>query len=41
MLRFDVDHVVGEVHFRMLDTNDFHVKPKDERFTAAGSSSEP
>ena len=28
---------IGEVHFRMFDTNGFHVKAKNERFTAAGS----
>ena len=28
----------GEVHFCLLDTNRFHVKPKNERFTAADSS---
>ena len=28
---------IGEVHFRLLDTNGFHVKAKNERFTAASS----
>ena len=28
---------IGEVHFRFLDTNGFHVKAKNERFTAASS----
>ena len=28
---------IGEVHFRLLGTNDFQVKVKNERFTAAGS----
>ena len=28
---------IGEVHFRLLGTNGFHVKAKNERFTAAGS----
>ena len=27
----------GEVHFRLPDTNGFHVKAKNQRFTAAGS----
>ena len=27
---------IGEVHFRLLDTNGFHVKAKNGRFTAAG-----
>ena len=26
---------IGEVHFRLLGTNDFHVKAKNERFAAA------
>ena len=26
---------IGEVHFRLLGTNYFHVKEKNERFTAA------
>ena len=30
-------HKIGEVHFRLFGTNDFHVKAKNERFTAAGS----
>ena len=30
-------HKIVEVHFRLLDTNDFHLKAKNERFTAAGS----
>ena len=29
--------VVSEVHFRYLGANGFHVKAKNERFTAAGS----
>ena len=28
---------IGELHFRMLGANDFHVKAKSERFTAASS----
>ena len=28
---------IGQVHFRLLGTNGFHVKAKNERFTAAGS----
>ena len=28
---------IGEVHFRLLGTNGFHVKAKSERFTAASS----
>ena len=28
---------IGAVHFRLLDTNGFHVKARNERFTAAGS----
>ena len=28
---------IGEVHFRLLGTNSFHVKAKSERFTAASS----
>ena len=28
---------VGEVYFRSLGTNNFHVKEENERFTAAGS----
>jgi len=28
---------IGEVHFRLLGTNGFHAKAKNERFTAAGS----
>ena len=28
---------IGGVHFRLLDTNGFHVKAKTERFTAASS----
>ena len=27
---------IGEVHFRFLGTNGFHVKAKNARFTAAG-----
>ena len=30
-------HKIVEVHFRLLDTSDFHLKAKNERFTAAGS----
>ena len=28
---------VGEVHFHFLGTNGFHIKAKNETFTAAGS----
>ena len=28
---------IGGVHFRLLCTNDFHIKVKNERFTAASS----
>ena len=28
---------IGEVHFRLLGTNGFHVEAKNGRFTAAGS----
>ena len=28
---------IGEVHFRLLGTNGFHVKAKNGRFAAAGS----
>ena len=28
---------IGEMHFRLLGTNGFHVKAENERFTAAGS----
>ena len=28
---------IGEVHFRLLGTNGFHVKANSERFTAASS----
>ena len=28
---------IGELHFRLLGTNGFHVKAKSERFTAASS----
>ena len=28
---------IGGVHFRLLGKNGFHVKAKNERFTAAGS----
>ena len=28
---------IGGVHFRSIGTNDFHVKAKNERFTAASS----
>ena len=38
---FHVDHIVqtevGELHFRLLGTNGFHVKAKSERLTAASS----
>ena len=37
---FQVSHVVykiGKMHFRLLGMNGFHVKEKNERFTAAGS----
>ena len=37
---FQVSHVVykiGKMHFRLLGMNDFHVKAKNERFTAADS----
>ena len=27
---------IGEVHFRLLGTNGFHLKAKNERFTAVG-----
>ena len=27
---------IGKVHFRLLATNAFHAKAKNERFTAAG-----
>ena len=30
-------HKIGELHFRLLGTNGFHVKAKNERFTAASS----
>ena len=30
---------IGELHFRLLGTNGFHVKAKSERFTAASSRS--
>ena len=30
-------HEIGEVYFRLLGTNGFHVKAESERFTAAGS----
>ena len=30
-------HKIGEVHFDLLGTNAFHVKTKNERFTAVGS----
>ena len=30
---------LGEMHFRVLGTNRFHVKAKNERFTPAGSRS--
>ena len=29
--------IAGEVHFRLLGTNGFHIKAKNERFIAAGS----
>ena len=28
---------IGEVHFRLLGTNRYHVKAENERFTAASS----
>ena len=28
---------IGEVHFRLLGTNGYHAKAKNERFTAASS----
>ena len=28
---------IGEVHFRLLGTNGFHVKAKNERFTTASA----
>ena len=28
---------IGEVHYRLLGTNSFHVKANNERFSAAGS----
>ena len=28
---------IGEVHFRLLGTNGFYARAKNERFTAAGS----
>ena len=34
LITFTLDKI-GGVHFRLLDTNDFHVKAKNERFTAA------
>ena len=27
----------GDVHFYLLPTNDFHIKPENERFAAASS----
>ena len=30
---------IGDVHFRLHGTNDFHVNAKNERFTAVGSCS--
>ena len=30
---------IGELHFRLLGTNGFHVKAKSERFTAVSSRS--
>ena len=30
-------HKIGEVYFRFLGTNGFHVKAENEQFTAAGS----
>ena len=29
-------HKIGEVHFRLLSTNGFHMKAGNDRFTAAG-----
>ena len=34
LITFTLDKI-GGVHFRLLDTNGFHVKAKNERFTAA------
>ena len=31
-----MSYKTGKVHFCLLGTNDFHVKAKNERFTAAG-----
>ena len=31
-----MSHKIGKVHFCWLGTNDFHVKAKNKRFTAAG-----
>ena len=28
---------IGDVHFRLLGTNGFHVKARNEKFTAVGS----
>ena len=28
---------IGELHFRVFGTDGFHIKAKNERFTAAGS----
>ena len=33
---FHVDHVVQNIHFGLPGTDGFHVKAKNERFTAAG-----
>ena len=35
--KLDTSYRIGEVHFRLLGTNGFHVKTKNERFTAASS----
>ena len=36
---FHVCHKIGEVYFRLLVTNGFHVKAESERFTDADSPS--
>ena len=37
LLRLFQKYKIGGVHFRLFDTNGFHVKAKNERFTAASS----
>ena len=38
MLIFHDGHgEIGEVYFRLIGTNGFHIKAENERFTAAGS----